>query len=170
MRRTRFGKTRENRGITLLEVMIVMAILFLLTAIAIPLYANAQRQAREKALVADCRYLFDALTRYYVDNGAYPSESDLDTRTLSPLTTEEYLSAATPFTHKLQGKRLTFYFAPDVDGADQQFIVVARHAHDPSIIVAAVSTDTIDEDGDWIEGVFVITETDLEEELEEDVD
>ena len=167
MRRTRSGKTREDRGITLLEVMIVMAILFLLTAIAIPLYANAQRQARENALVADGRYLFDALTRYYVDNGAYPSESDLDTRTLSPLSTEEYLSAATPFTHKLEGNRLTFYFAPDVDGADQQFIVVARHAHDPSIIVAIVSTDTIDEDGDWYEGVFVITEEDLAEVPEE---
>ncbi len=140
-----------------------MAILFLLTAIAIPLYASALRQAREKALVSDCRLFFDALTRYYVDNGAYPSESDFDTRTLSPLSTDEYLSAATPFTHMLQGKRLTFYFAPDVDGEDQQFIVVARHARDLSIIVAAVSTDLIDEDGDWIEGVFVITEEELEE-------
>lgn len=163
MRRTRFGKTRENRGITLLEVMIVMAILFLLTSIAIPLYANALRQAREKALVADCRDLFGALTRYYVDHGAYPSESDLDTQTLSPLSTQEYLSATTPFTRKLEGNRLTFYFAPDVDGEDQQFIVVARHARDLSIIVAVVSTDIIDEDGDWIEGVFVITEEELEE-------
>ena len=79
MRHTRFRRTREDRGLTLLEVMIVMAILFLLTAIAVPLYASVLRQAREKALVADCRHLFDALTRYYVDNGAYPSESDLDT-------------------------------------------------------------------------------------------
>ena len=163
MRRTRFGKTREDRGITLIEVMIVMAILFLLTAIAIPLYANAQRQAREKALVADGRYLFDALTRYYVDNGAYPSESDLDTRTLSPLSTEEYFSAATFFTRKLVGNRLTLYLAPDVDGADQQFIVVTHHALDPSIVVAVVSTDIIDEDGDWYEGVFIITDEDLEE-------
>ncbi len=163
MRCTRLEKAREDRGITLLEVMIVMAILFLLTAIAIPLYANALRQVREKALVSDCRLLLDALTRYYVDNGAYPSESDLDTRTLSPLSTEEYLSVATPFTHKLEGNRLNFYLAPDVDGADQQFIVVTRHIDDPTIIVAVVSTDIIDEDGDWIEGVFVITEEDLEE-------
>ena len=163
MRRTRFGKTREDRGITLLEVMIVMAILFLLTAIAIPLYANALRQAREKALVSDCRLLFDALTRYYVDNGAYPSESDLDTQTLSPLSTDEYFTAVGSFTQKLVGNRLTFYLAPDVDGADQQFIVVTRHFNDPSIIVAVVSTDIIDEDGDWIEGVFVITEEELEE-------
>lgn len=163
MRRTRFERPREDRGVSLLEVMIVMAIVFLLTSIAIPLYANAQRQAREQSLVADCRHLFDALTRYYVDNGAYPSESDLDTQTLSPLSTEEYFTAAGPFTQKLVGNRLYFYLAPDVDGADQQFIVVTRHADDPSIIVAVVSTDIIEEDGDWIEGVYVITEEDLEE-------
>ena len=162
MRRTRLEKSRQDRGLTLLEVMIVMAILFLLTSIAIPLYANAMRQAREKALVSDCRLLFDALTRYYVDNGAYPSESDLDTQTLSPLSTEEYFTAVTPFTQKLAGNGLLFYLAPDVDGADQQFIVVTRHIDDPTIIVAVVSTDIIDEDGDWIEGVFVITEEDLE--------
>ena len=50
-----------------------------------------------------------------------------------------------------------------MDGEDQQFIVVARHARDLSIIVAVVSTDIINEDGDWIEGVFVITEEELEE-------
>lgn len=163
MRHTRFAKPRAERGVSLLEVMIVMAILFLLASIAIPLYANALRQAREKALVSDCRLFFDALTRYYVDNGAYPSESDLDTRTLSPLSTDQYFTGVTAFTGKLEGNKLYYYLAPDVDGADQQFLVVTRHINDPSIMVAIVSTDIINDDGDWIEGVFVISEEDLEE-------
>ncbi len=147
----------------MLEVMIVMAILFLLTSIVIPLYATALRQAREKALVSDCRLLFDALTRYYVDHGAYPSESSLNTKTLSPLSTDEYFTGATTFMAKLEGGGLYYYLAPDVGGADQQFLVITRHVNDPSIIVAVVSTDIIDDDGAWIEGVFVITAADLEE-------
>ena len=161
MRRTQLRKPRKDQGVTLIEVMIVLVIIFLLASMAMPLYANAQRQAREKSLVADCRYLFDALTRYYVDKGAYPSEAQLDYATLSPLSTEDYFPSVTPFTQKLVGNQLTYYVAPDVDGPDQQFIVVTRHINDPSIIVAVVSSNIVDEDDRWVEGVFVITEEDL---------
>ena len=163
MRCNRIEKRRSQQGVTMLEVMIVMAIVFLLASIAIPIYANAQRQARETALVADCRLLFDALTRYYVDNGSYPAESDLDLQTLAPLTTDKYLASATPLLQKLQGNQLYYYLAPDVDGDDQQFIVVTRHKDDANIIVAVVSTDLVDDDGDWVEGVFLITEEELAE-------
>jgi type II secretory pathway pseudopilin PulG len=145
----------------MVEVLIVMAIIFLLAAIAIPLYANAQRQARESALVSDARLMFTAMTRYYVDNGAYPSEVQMNLKTLSPLTDEQYIKHPEPILTKLSGNQLYFYLAPDGDSADQQFLVVTRHRDDPTIIVAVVSTDTVDDDGDWVEGVFVITEDDL---------
>lgn len=161
MRCTRIERSRRERGITMVEVLIVLAIVFLLASIAIPAYAHALRQSRESALVSDCRQLFDALTRYYVDNGNYPSESELDTETLSPLSTDEYLAEVGPFTQKLVGNKLYYYLAPDVDGDDQQFIVVTRHKDDPDIIVAAVSTDVVSDDGSWTEGVFIITEQDL---------
>jgi prepilin-type N-terminal cleavage/methylation domain-containing protein len=154
---------RGNGGYSLIEILITMAIIFLLASIAIPVYQNAVRQSRESSLAADCKMLYDAMMRYHADHGSFPSEGEFDTATLAPLTTGKYVSTGSAITSKLQGNELSVYVAPDVGGEDQQFIIVTRHEAEPSIVVVAVHTNIVGEAGGWVDGVYIISEDDLEE-------
>ncbi len=63
---------RTRRAFTLIELLIVVAIIAILAAIAVPNFMEAQVRAKVTRVKADLRSLKTAIETYRMDNNAYP--------------------------------------------------------------------------------------------------
>ena len=62
--------TRSNKGFTLVEIMIVVVIIGLLAAMAIPAFQKVRTASQDKAVLNNARQLSGAADQYYLENGA----------------------------------------------------------------------------------------------------
>lgn len=79
---------KNRKGFTLIELMIVIAIIGILAAMAIPNFKKAREQAREKACYSNIRVLLGAIEMYNMDHSVM-----LDSPAQGSLTTNGYLKA-----------------------------------------------------------------------------
>ena len=63
---------RKGKGFTLIELMVVIAIILILALIAIPAYRNMQDRARKSRVQSDLRTLANALQMFFTDWNTYP--------------------------------------------------------------------------------------------------
>lgn len=84
---------RRTRGFTLLELMVVMALIVVIAGMAMASYRNSLTLAQEAVLREDLFRMRDAIDQYYADKNKYPS-------TLEALVSDGYLRAIPedPFT------------------------------------------------------------------------
>lgn len=66
----------KTRGFTLVELMVVMAIIALLLALALPRYFKHLDHAHETVLRQDLAVMRDAIDKYHGDTGRYPDSLD----------------------------------------------------------------------------------------------
>ena len=64
---------RDSRGFTLVELMVVLLIIGILVAIAIPIYNSTQKKAKERACEANIRTIEGAAAQYYSSEGKWPT-------------------------------------------------------------------------------------------------
>lgn len=74
----------ERRGFTLIELVVVMAVIGLLLSLALPRFATSVDRSKEAVLRQNLAALRGALDQYYADTGARP-------QTLAELVTRRYL-------------------------------------------------------------------------------
>jgi type IV pilus assembly protein PilA len=61
--------TRSTKGFTLVEIMIVVVIIGLLAAMAIPAFQKVRQSSQDKAVLNNARQLSAASDQYFLENG-----------------------------------------------------------------------------------------------------
>jgi prepilin-type N-terminal cleavage/methylation domain-containing protein len=62
-------KIQSQKGFTLVEIMIVVVIIGLLAAMAIPAFQKVRQSSQEKTLINDARQVASAAAQYYLEQG-----------------------------------------------------------------------------------------------------
>lgn len=76
----------RQRGFTLIEMIVAMAILALLLTIAVPRYFSSLERSKDAVLMENLKVTRDVIDKFYGDNGRYPDS-------LSELVEKRYLRA-----------------------------------------------------------------------------
>lgn len=65
---------RNQKGFTLVELMVVLLIIGILVAVAVPIYNASRKAAEKRACQSNLRILDGAAQQYRADNGNFPSD------------------------------------------------------------------------------------------------
>lgn len=76
VRRLKARRRSGDGGFTLIELIIVMAIIAILISIAVPIYANMVRRAKEAVLQEDLHTMRTAIDSYTIDKQKAPQSLD----------------------------------------------------------------------------------------------
>lgn len=86
--------TKSRKGFTLVEIMIVVAIIALLAAIAVPNFLRARKRSQATRILEDCRQIDAAISQYAIEN----NKKGDDTITWAQVQTELKPGSATTLT------------------------------------------------------------------------
>jgi prepilin-type N-terminal cleavage/methylation domain-containing protein len=146
-------RLHRQQGFTLIELMIVIAIVALLATIAVPTSKQYITKSHYTAALVECKELYNAFIAFYAANDMFPnatSSPKFDLVTFSPL---EYDGTVTK---RMVGQKAEVYDSPDDLGNNQEFYVRMVFARDPAVQFVVSSSDNVDiEPGVKLNGVFV---------------
>lgn len=162
----------NQKGFTLLELIVVVTIIGVLALIAIPQYNSLREKSERAAVISDCSSIFRSFTVYYIDNGEYPPQvgpPPFNLQTLAPLTLDTPVDR---LMKQMVGGKAHAYDSPDETlGQNLEFYLIFHWQKNPDIHFVICSSDNINIDGtagdattpgpapyydsgNWLEGVF----------------
>ncbi|HKU66891.1 MAG TPA: prepilin-type N-terminal cleavage/methylation domain-containing protein [Candidatus Baltobacteraceae bacterium] len=135
----------RERGFTLLEMMVVVAIIAILAAILIPNFTHARAQAATSACMANLKSVATAFELYYTDKQTYPAGTNAaidGAATGSSGVLSGYLGQ--PPEDPAAGSGKYYTYTTSTSGGVDAYKIWCPGAHDPSTMksFAASSSDT----------------------------
>jgi prepilin-type N-terminal cleavage/methylation domain-containing protein len=150
-------KRLRASGFTVIEILSVVAVVAILTAVTIPVFQKMRAHANESAAQAALRTIGSAMFAYKLEKNDYPSSlSELSPSQDVPVNIEGLVAT---------GSKLGYRF--QVVSADQQsYLVTATPESPPSSGIHTFSlteTGTIQNDGEAVTGLPDMVSSDIDE-------
>jgi prepilin-type N-terminal cleavage/methylation domain-containing protein len=145
------------KGFSLIELLVVVAIIAVLAGIAIPLMQHAMLRAHVGATASDARIMHTAFKRYFLDFNMYPNSEDapaFELDTFEPLVSEGYYDGH--IAGKLKKWTADAYDSPDDEGINQEFWIELTLGFDNTVrFVVADSDNAPLAGGAYVDGVYL---------------
>ena len=122
----------NERGFTLVELMVVVAIISLLAAVVIPNFVHARAQAAVSQTEANMKQIATSLELFYADNQAYPTGQNTVTPTLFGGAANPYLTS-TP-TNALGRKPYAYSVVGAQAGKPPSYTLIDAGPYDPTTL------------------------------------
>ena len=133
--------TKNKKGFTLIELMIVVAIIGILAAIAIPKFAELIRKSNEGASKGNLGSIRSALSIYYGDmEGQYPT--NMPSLTIAGKYLTEVPKAKAPNYHGDTSVVVEGTLAAAADGGGWHFVNATTDPNIGNVLVSCTHTDT----------------------------
>lgn len=146
-----------NRGFSLLELLVVTAIIGVLMAITVPMMQSAMLRAHVGTTAAASRVVFNAFQRFYIDFNMYPNATNapaFELDTFEPLVANNYYDSQ--ILVKLENAQADAYDSPDDEGINQEFWLEMTLDYDPSVRFLVADSDNAPlSGGDQMAGVYL---------------
>jgi type II secretion system protein G len=124
------GEASGESGFTLIEMMIVVAIIAILVSILVPNFVRARAQAQTSACESNLKEIATAIELFQTDNDHYPSSGTVDSSNdeLQPYLRQTPVDPA-------GGPGLYYAFTvTDPDAATASYTIVCPGTHDPGTL------------------------------------
>jgi len=170
----------HQKGFTLIELIVVVVIIGVIAAIAIPQYYTYKTRADRSVIISDCNAIYRGFVVYFIEQDEYPFQGadatgdGLDRQfkldTFSPLIDERLMGMnigmeinVNNLKNRLHNNRAEAFDSPDLPlGLNQAFYLVLPWAADPGTKFIVAQSEHVKyadgtevDGGNWLDGVYM---------------
>jgi len=132
---------KKEHGFTLIEIMIVVAIIGILAAIAIPAFQSYREKANNAQAIADIYHLYLYENQFFNDNGQFVAVAVADKQASGLISKSVTLLNGETATFEISGLSANIQNAAKIDANAQTIIVGGKHPGSRQILALDMDSD-----------------------------